>query len=561
MKELINIGFSSNVTQTKQTKETKTSTNSEDTSFKDFFSFMFSNTKNETKTNKTTQILPDSLINITKNETSNTLKSEGEKKSLDEHLLEEILEVISLLKNDIPTTNFPKYSPKVESFLSDETALKELKNVKNITDLMQLSKKYDLGLEKISIQKVKYETIKEEFPNLEKKGFFDISKQDKEKIQNTFLDTTKKPEIKTSEIPFNAIQKPTKKADKEQSIFEKIITKEKPSQKNDIQKNDIQKNTSLTQDTDQSKKVKSKSEENISLKHTDATLTKQNNDGKIQSENIKEVPKEMTSSIQKEKKEEKNSKTQIKEDLSKGIKEAKEFKEVKEIKENLSKETLKSTRIDEVKAEGDSQKRGFNETVLKEIKNDKEIKRKTTAQNAQSLVQSDKPLENSTKEISNENENKIQHHSSLKDETKIIKQDSTQKQTPSQTKETFNSFSNDLKEKLEQYKPPIMKVQMALNPKSLGEVDVTIINRGSNLHVNITSNTNTMTLFVQNQAEFKNSLVNMGFTNLEMNFSDQRQGNQDQTKNGSSSNKSFNEEIDDFSEEANALELIVPQYI
>lgn len=556
MKELINIGFSSNVTQTKQTKETKTSTNSEDTSFKDFFSFMFSNTKNETKTNKTTQILPDSLINITKNETSNTLKSEGEKKSLDEHLLEEILEVISLLKNDIPTTNFPKYSPKVESFLSDETALKELKNVKNITDLMQLSKKYDLGLEKISIQKVKYETIKEEFPNLEKKGFFDISKQDKEKIQNTFLDTAKKPEIKTSEIPFNAIQKPTKKADKEQSIFEKIITKEKPSQKNDIQKN-----TSLTQDTDQSKKVKSKSEENISLKHTDATLTKQNNDGKIQSENIKEVPKEMTSSIQKEKKEEKNSKTQIKEDLSKGIKEAKEFKEVKEIKENLSKETLKSTRIDEVKAEGDSQKRGFNETVLKEIKNDKEIKRKTTAQNAQSLVQSDKPLENSTKEISNENENKIQHHSSLKDETKIIKQDSTQKQTPSQTKETFNSFSNDLKEKLEQYKPPIMKVQMALNPKSLGEVDVTIINRGSNLHVNITSNTNTMTLFVQNQAEFKNSLVNMGFTNLEMNFSDQRQGNQDQTKNGSSSNKSFNEEIDDFSEEANALELIVPQYI
>jgi len=561
MKELINIGFSSNVTQTKQTKETKTSTNSEDTSFKDFFSFMFSNTKNETKTNKTTQILPDSLINITKNETSNTLKSEGEKKSLDEHLLEEILEVISLLKNDIPTTNFPKYSPKVESFLSDETALKELKNVKNITDLMQLSKKYDLGLEKISIQKVKYETIKEEFPNLEKKGFFDISKQDKEKIQNTFLDTAKKPEIKTSEIPFNAIQKPTKKADKEQSIFEKIITKEKPSQKNDTQKNDIQKNTSLTQDTNQSKKVKSKSEENISLKHTDATLTKQNNDGKIQSENIKEVPKEMTSSIQKEKKEEKNSKTQIKEDLSKGIKEAKEFKEVKEIKENLSKETLKSTRIDEVKAEGDSQKRGFNETVLKEIKNDKEIKRKTTAQNAQSLVQSDKPLENSTKEISNENENKIQHHSSLKDETKIIKQDSTQKQTPSQTKETFNSFSNDLKEKLEQYKPPIMKVQMALNPKSLGEVDVTIINRGSNLHVNITSNTNTMTLFVQNQAEFKNSLVNMGFTNLEMNFSDQRQGNQDQTKNGSSSNKSFNEEIDDFSEEANALELIVPQYI
>lgn len=553
MKELITISLGSNVAQTKQVKETKTSANSEDTNFKDFFSFMFSNAKNETKTDKTTQILPDSLIDISKDETSDTLTTQGEKKSLDEHLLEEILEVISLLKNDTPTTNFPKYSPKVESFLSDENTLEELKNVKNIADLMQLSKKYDLGLEKISVQKVKYETIKEEFPNLEKKGFFDIPKQDKEKVQNTFLDTSKKQEIKTSEIPFNAIQKPTKKTEKQQSIFEKIITKEKPSQEND----------SLTQDIVQSKKTKSESEQNVSLKQKDSIQTKQNNDGKIQSENIKETPKEILSNIQKEKKEEKNAKVQIKESLFAENKDNLSKETVKSIKsdEDLSKETPKFTRTNEIKAEGDSQKRGFNETVLNEIKNDKEKHIKNSMQNAQSLMQNEKSLENSAKESSGENENKIQHHSTLKDETKILKQDGTQKQTSSQTKETFSSFSNDLKEKLEQYKPPIMKVQMALNPKSLGEVDVTIINRGSNLHVNITSNTNTMTLFVQNQAEFKNSLVNMGFTNLEMNFSDQRQGNQNQTKNGSSSQKNFNEEIDDFNEEANTLELIVPQYV
>jgi flagellar hook-length control protein FliK len=104
-----------------------------------------------------------------------------------------------------------------------------------------------------------------------------------------------------------------------------------------------------------------------------------------------------------------------------------------------------------------------------------------------------------------------------------------------------------------------MKVQMALNPKALGEVDVTIINRGNNLHVSITSNTNTMTLFTQNQAEFKNSLVNMGFTNLEMNFSDQRQSNNEQSKNSSSANKDFFEEVE---EETNtSIELIVPQYV
>lgn len=104
-----------------------------------------------------------------------------------------------------------------------------------------------------------------------------------------------------------------------------------------------------------------------------------------------------------------------------------------------------------------------------------------------------------------------------------------------------------------------MKVQMALNPKALGEVDVTIINRGNNLHVSITSNTNTMTLFTQNQAEFKNSLVNMGFTNLEMNFSDQRQSNNEQSKNSSSANKDFFEELEE--ETSTSIELIVPQYV
>ncbi|WXG61190.1 hypothetical protein VB002_07240 [Campylobacter concisus] len=39
-----------------------------------------------------------------------------------------------------------------------------------------------------------------------------------------------------------------------------------------------------------------------------------------------------------------------------------------------------------------------------------------------------------------------------------------------------------------------------------------------------------MNLFLQNQAEFKNSLVNMGFTELEMNFSDQNQRQEKENK-------------------------------
>lgn len=538
MKELINISFGSNVAQTKQVKETKNSTSS-DNSFQDFLSLMFSNLKNTSKIGQSSIDLQENILQTTTtNETLN-----GEKKGLDEHSLIEVLEVISLLKNETPTTNFPKYSTKIESLLADENALKDLKNVKNITDLMQLSQKYDLGLEKLSIQKTDYKSIQEEFPNLIKNNFFDVTEEDEQTIKNTLLNNSKKSEIKTSDIPFNAIEKPIQKSEKEQSIFEKIIMKEKTENKDtsvslkNQEKNESKetKNEPLVQTTSLKKEKKEAQQ---------TSQTKQPVETNLKNETAQNVVKEIVTNTQKEKKDEKNTSLKTTEE-----------------QEGSSKELPKTTRVNEVKLEGDSQRRGLNDTIVHEIKKEKNDTT-TLSQNLQALIPNEKSTDTtSTNETLSEIETKTETHSSLRNETKIVKTENIQKQTIEQTRDTLNSFSNELKEKMDQYKPPIMKVQMALNPKSLGEVDVTIINRGSNLHVNITSNTNTMSLFVQNQSEFKNSLVNMGFTNLEMNFSDQRQGNQNNGKNGSSSNTNFGENLEDFSEEVNSLELIVPQYV
>jgi hypothetical protein len=69
-----------------------------------------------------------------------------------------------------------------------------------------------------------------------------------------------------------------------------------------------------------------------------------------------------------------------------------------------------------------------------------------------------------------------------------------------------------------------------------------------------------MNIFTQNQAEFKNSLVNMGFTNLEMNFSDQRENKDNQ--NGKSSNNQANSFEDEILEDENtSLEIVVPRYV
>ncbi|EGS7836823.1 flagellar hook-length control protein FliK [Campylobacter coli] len=148
-------------------------------------------------------------------------------------------------------------------------------------------------------------------------------------------------------------------------------------------------------------------------------------------------------------------------------------------------------------------------------------------------------------------------NSLVKDLNKAI-QNNARNITP---KETLQYFSQDLKEAVDQYKAPITKLSITLNPNNLGEVEVTLVQRGNNLHINFNSNTNAMNLFIQNQAEFKNSLVNMGFTGLEMNFSDQGKREQNQNQGKNRSGYGFKDVLDgkNESEKVN-LELVLAKY-
>ncbi|EOZ0927285.1 flagellar hook-length control protein FliK [Campylobacter coli] len=171
--------------------------------------------------------------------------------------------------------------------------------------------------------------------------------------------------------------------------------------------------------------------------------------------------------------------------------------------------------------------------------------------------------ENYTQEqgkIQSENieKNPLDDLNSLVKDLNKISQNNTKNITP---KETLQHFSQDLKAAMEQYKAPITKLSITLNPHNLGEVEVTLVQRGNNLHINFNSNTNAMNLFIQNQAEFKNSLVNMGFTGLEMNFSDQGKREQNQNQGKNRSGYGFKDALDgkNESEKVN-LELVLAKY-
>ena len=472
------------------------------TSSKDFLSILFTQIKESIKISEKESHLTlkfDSSLENTKID----LSTKGKQKSLDNHLLEDLLKVVSLLKNpDANISSFPSLSNKLTKLINSETALKELKNVNNITDLLKLSKKYNLGLEKISVKNMNLDTLKKEFPILAKKEFFVASKEEAIKGEKNLVESKKDVEIKPTVLSISNIEKPKIETKKEPTLFEKIMSAPKEEKK-----------------------------EGTAVKVTEEVK-----------KTVKIAQEEISKTVVKEEKKE------LKTKVTKVTKEELHIKAQSEVKKP------DTTRVNEPKVESNIPKKSMIENILQGIKTNKQAK--TTAKTTATVENSNsdtKATENS--EIKTETTiNRTELKSQIKTDTLASKQ-------LSPSKNTFSNFAADFKEKLENYKPPFMRVQLALNPKGLGEVDVVIVNRGNNLHVNISSNANTMSLFTQNQAEFKNSLVNMGFTNLDMNFNDQKE-NKEQQQNSKES-KELDETFEDETqeEETTSIELIVPQYV
>lgn len=88
------------------------------------------------------------------------------------------------------------------------------------------------------------------------------------------------------------------------------------------------------------------------------------------------------------------------------------------------------------------------------------------------------------------------------------------------SKETLTQFSQRIREEILNYKPPFTKLSMELNPAELGKLEITITKKGKELQINVNANNaNALHAFMQNQNEFRATLSNAGFSNVELNFS------------------------------------------
>ncbi|EAL8220856.1 flagellar hook-length control protein FliK [Campylobacter coli] len=608
---------SSSFSKTSKNKEHESS-DSKNSTQDDTESFLNSLLKSIDETN---EFLPDHM-KISQKEVVNEAMSRLQKGAFDESdkisIFEsasfmQILSLLDKLKTDTADVKLANLSTQLSSLIKTEANFNALKGASNLSELLDIAK--DLGLNVKNIKVDRLLDLKATFPNLDKADFFkgavdnvfkeiinnkisNVSKNLNHNLQNTTHTTSTHSTQKTNSKDSGSLLSQTLK-----NLDSILSSKESKHEKNDKVKSKIEEDVTDAKNTLKNIKndefAKNLTEElNIKDKKNQDNLNKDNN--------LKDLIKDST-------KQDKNSNKELKDNAS--TQELTNLKDLNKENKDLNKDFNKELNKNQGDMQGQNKNLKNNNQNLNLDKNlNKEIVKDTQnlVSNLTHLTQKDfnlnKELKNNNKEnkdikqnffdqkLNFENLNKTQvvqnkeNNANFNNNTN--KETFTQEQTKTHSenvdknsldelnslvkdlnkatqnnarnitpKETLQYFSQDLKEAVDQYKAPITKLSITLNPNNLGEVEVTLVQRGNNLHINFNSNTNAMNLFIQNQAEFKNSLVNMGFTGLEMNFSDQGKREQNQNQGKNRSGYGFKDALDgkNESEKVN-LELVLAKY-
>lgn len=533
--------------------------------------------------NETNEFLPDHM-KISQKEVVNEAMSRLQKGAFDESdkisIFEsasfmQILSLLDKLKTDTADVKLANLSTQLSSLIKTEANFNALKGASNLSELLDIAK--DLGLNVKNIKVDRLLDLKATFPNLDKADFFkgavdnvfkeiinnkisNVSKNLNHNLENTTHTTSTHSMQKTNSKDSGSLLSQTLK-----NLDSILSSKESKHEKNDKVKSKIEEDT-----TDAKNTLK-----NIKNDEFAKNLTEELNiKDKKNQDNLNKESKDLNKDFNKElnKNQEKNNLNQ--ENIQDQNKNLKNNDQNLNLDKNLNKEIVKDTQnlvsnltqkdfnLNKELKNNNKENKDIKQNFFDQKLNFENLNKTQVAQNKENNANFNNKetfTQEQTKTHSeNVDKNSLDELNSLVKDLNKVTQNNARNITP---KETLQYFSQDLKEAVDQYKAPITKLSITLNPNNLGEVEVTLIQRGNNLHINFNSNANAMNLFIQNQAEFKNSLVNMGFTGLEMNFSDQGKREQNQNQGKNRSGYGFKDALDgkNESEKVN-LELVLAKY-
>lgn len=172
-----------------------------------------------------------------------------------------------------------------------------------------------------------------------------------------------------------------------------------------------------------------------------------------------------------------------------------------------------------------------------------------------------------TTQNTSESEALTPHETKTTPLTVSTQQTDTLTQKVAEAKQMVQHFASQLKEEVENYKPPFTRLKMKLNPVKLGEVDITMVQRGNSVHINVSSNSAALNILMQNSSDLKTQLSNNGITNASMTFNSSADQNQQHQQHNQQNRQQELVEMyenfensDDF-ELLSSLDIVIPRYI
>ncbi|EAK0823553.1 flagellar hook-length control protein FliK [Campylobacter lari] len=466
----------------------------------------------------------------------------------------QILSLLEVLQSDSKDIKLNKLVQDNTAILALEKNLHKLKNIKNINELFNIAKELGLNIKNIKFEQIK--DLKEVFPNLDKKGFFktpnlnnkDLIEPQKQNNTNVFQDLINQKITKLLKEEPNSNKNIKSKENEGVSLLSSAL-------KNiELPKKDVKAKENI-QNIDFKEKLVEKIQDNKEIKDTKNIKNISKNDklNDIELINLTQNPNLKKEIKNKEKIDFKeilkNEKLTTSEDSF-----SKKISSVLENSKDLKTELTNTKNIQNLQNQNQDLKINLENLLNTQ---EKQLKTDKNTQNTDSfsdIFKSTKEVIKDEKDHSEENLN-----SYVKEMNRVSNNFVKNQNIP--MKETFNDFVQEFKEKLESYKAPITRFSITLNPHNLGEVEVTLVQRGSNLNISFNSNQNTLNLFIQHQAEFKNALVNMGFTNLEMNFNNQERKEQNNPqKQKNNNNKEDKVNFEKEIQEKPSLEMVLAKY-
>jgi len=503
----------------------------------------------------------DSILSLLKNENT----------SLPTKTTEEPLELNPKLVSSLTTTEIKELVAQAKNYLKDriqnsddfkKSTIKELPNT--LKGLVQVAKNFGINITKISVEEVR--------ANIKTKPEIDIKSVKALNIKDD--DKNLQKEIKAEVVTLKEVIQ-----DKKTVLSDKEVIQDKKTVLSDKEVIQDKKTVLSDKEVIQDKKTVLSDKEVVQNKKVVASDIKEvvQDNKKIQITNIaeKEIIAKTTPISQKEQIQE------IKDDVQ-FVKVQKEVKETPLFKAQATKEHAITEQIVQakmnspVKVVQKTAKEKADETLKLLLRGEKPAL-KSSALTVDFSVDTAKVIAPiATTNLSKSLETLL-HGDISQNDNNIGKTDglTTHKADSfevklNEAKQMIKYLSSDVKNAIEDYKSPFTRIKIQLNPQRLGEIDLTVVQRGKNLYVNISSNNTAINTLAANVNELRVQLSNSGINNASLNFnnssqnSDTNAGHQSQQhrQNEKDAHEKYNYfENEELNEEVlSSLEIVVPYY-